>query len=214
MEVEKKLQELTDFLIVGKHNETENLTKQLVEGGIEPKVILNEGLMKGMAVVGRRFRDQQMFVPQVLVAARAMKFGMKIIEPLMVGETNFSKGKILLGTVKGDVHDIGKNIVGIMLQGAGYEVIDLGIGITAEKYFEEYQKSDADIIGMSALLTTTMVYMKNVVEYFKDKKINVPIIVGGAPLNKKYADDIGADGYGRSAYEAVNLVDSILNKSK
>lgn len=213
MELEKKLQELSEFLISGKHIETERLTNELVDEGVKPKIILDEGLMKGMAVVGQRFRDQQMFVPQVLVAARAMKFSMKILEPLMIGEKNQSKGKVLLGTVKGDVHDIGKNLVGIMLQGSGYEVIDIGTGITAEKYFEEYEKAKPDIVGLSALLTTTMMYMKNVIEYFNEQNANVPIIIGGAPLNQKFADEIGAAGFGRSAYEAVQLVDSILQQN-
>ena len=212
MELEKKLYELSELLILGKHLDTEKLTKELVIEGVEPKKILEEGLMKGMAVVGQRFRDQQMFVPQVLVAARAMKFSMKILEPLMIGEENQSKGKILLGTVKGDVHDIGKNLVAIILQGSGYEVVDIGTGITAEKYFEEYQKEKPDIVGLSALLTTTMLYMKNVIEYFRENNAEVPIIIGGAPLNQKFADEIGAAGYGRSAYEAVQLVDSILQQ--
>lgn len=213
MDLEKKLQELSDFLINGKHLDTERLTQELVDEGVNPKTILDEGLIKGMAVVGQRFRDQQMFVPQVLVAARAMKFSMKVLKPLMIGEGNQSKGKVLLGTVKGDVHDIGKNLVGIMLQGAGYEVIDIGTGISAEKYFEEYEKVKPDIVGLSALLTTTMVYMKTVIEYFNEKNAGVPIIIGGAPLNQKFADEIGADGYGKSAYEAVQLVDSILQQN-
>ena len=210
MEVKQKLESLAEFVIGGKHLDAERVTKELIEDGVEPKTILDEALMKGMGVVGQRFRDQLMFVPQVLVAARAMKFSMKILEPLMIGSGVKSKGKVLIGTVKGDVHDIGKNLVSIMLQGAGYDVIDIGIGCTAEKYFEEYEKHKADIVGMSALLTTTMVYMKDVIEYFKEKNAGVPIIVGGAPLNQKFADEIGANGYGRSAYEAVQLVDSII----
>ena len=210
MDIEKELQELADFLIKGKHLETERLTKELVSEGVEPRTILDEGLMRGMTVVGERFRERKMFVPQVLISARAMKFSMKILEPLMIGEKNFSKGKIILGTVKGDVHDIGKNIVGIMLQGAGYEVIDLGTGVSAETYFEEYTKSDADIIGLSALLTTTMIYMEKVIGYFRNRNVSIPIIIGGAPCNKKFAEQIGATGYGQNAYEAVKLIDSIL----
>ena len=209
-----KLKKLSELLILGKHLDTEKITLELIEDGIEPEVILEEGLMPGMNIVGQRFRDQQMFVPQVLVAARAMKFSMKILEPLMIGSNHKSKGKILLGTVKGDVHDIGKNLVGIMLQGAGYDVIDLGIGITAEKYYEEFKKNDPDILGMSALLTTTMIYMKDVINLFEQKNIKIPIIVGGAPLNKKIANEMGATGFGKSAYEAVQLVDSLINKSK
>ena len=209
----EKLKKLSESLIFGKHFDAERITTELIEVGIEPEVILEEGLMPGMNIVGQRFRYQQMFVPQVLVAARAMKFSMKVIEPLMINSNHKSKGKILLGTVKGDVHDIGKNLVGIMLQGAGYNVVDLGIGITAEKYFEEYEKNEPDIIGMSALLTTTMIYMKDVINLFEQKNIKVPIIVGGAPLNNKIAAEMGATGFGRSAYEAIKLVDSIqLNK--
>jgi 5-methyltetrahydrofolate--homocysteine methyltransferase len=207
-----KLKKISELLILGKHLETEKITLELIEEGIKPEVILEEGLMPGMNIVGQRFRDQQMFVPQVLVAARAMKFSMKILEPLMIGSNHKSKGKILLGTVKGDVHDIGKNLVGIMLQGAGYDVIDLGIGITAEKYYEEYEKNEPVIIGMSALLTTTMIYMKDVINLFEQKNIKIPIIVGGAPLNKKIANEMGAAGFGKSAYEAVQLVDSLITK--
>ena len=134
--MKEKLQKLSELLIAGKHFETERITRELIENNVEPGVILEEGLMPGMNIVGQRFRDQLMFVPQVLVAARAMKFSMKVLEPLMAGSNHKSKGKILLGTVKGDVHDIGKNLVGIMLQGAGYNVIDLGIGITAGKFLE------------------------------------------------------------------------------
>ncbi len=207
-----KLKKLSELIIIGKHLDTEKITQELIEEGIRPEVILEEGLMPGMNIVGQRFRDQQMFVPQVLVAARAMKFSMKVLEPHMIGSNHKSKGRILLGTVKGDVHDIGKNLVGIMLQGAGYDVIDLGIGITAEKYFEEYEKNEPDIIGMSALLTTTMMYMKDVINLFQQKNVKVPIIVGGAPLNKMIANEIGAAGFGRSAYEAVQLVDSLVTK--
>ena len=210
--MKEKLQILAELLITGKHLETEKLTGELIDSGVSPEIILQDGLMPGMNIVGQRFRDQEMFVPQVLVVARAMKFSMKVLEPLMVGSNHKSKGKILLGTVKGDVHDIGKNLVGIMLQGAGYHIIDLGIGITAEKYLEEFEKNEPDIIGMSALLTTTMMYMKDVINLFEQKKIKVPIIIGGAPLNKKIADEMGATGFGRSAYEAVQLVDSIQLK--
>ena len=171
--MKEKLQILAELLITGKHLETEKLTGELIDSGVSPEIILQDGLMPGMNIVGQRFRDQEMFVPQVLVAARAMKFSMKVLEPLMVGSNHRSKGKILLGTVKGDVHDIGKNLVGIMLQGAGYHIIDLGIGITAEKYLEEFEKNEPDIIGMSALLTTTMMYMKDVINLFEQKKIKV-----------------------------------------
>jgi len=213
MEYQEKLNELSECIISRKHIDAERITQELVLSGVTARTILDEGLMKGMNIVGQRFRDQQMFIPQVLVAARAMKFSMKILEPLMIGQENNSKGKVLVGTVKGDVHDIGKNLVAIMLQGAGYEVVDIGIGCSAEKFFEEYQKNKPDVIGMSALLTTTMIYMKEVINYFNNKNVKVPLIIGGAPINKKFAEEIGADGFGRSAYEAVQVVDSLITKN-
>ena len=211
MELDERLKSLADLVISGKHLETERLTVELLGMGANPQQILDNGLMPAMDIVGQRFRDHQIFVPQVLVAARAMKFSMKILDPLMIGEKKKTKGKIILGTVKGDVHDIGKNLVGIMLQGAGYEVNDLGVGVHAEKFYEEYQNTGADLIALSALLTTTMLHMRDVIELFYNKNVTVPIIVGGAPLNKKFADEIGAGGFGRNAYEAIHLVDSIMH---
>lgn len=186
--------------------------QELLDENVTPQVILDEALMKGMAVVGEKFRNNEMFVPQVLVSARAMKLVMTILEPYFTASSISKKGKIIIGTVKGDIHDIGKNLVSIMLQGAGYDVVDLGTGCTAEKFYDEYEKNEANVVGMSALLTTTMVYMKTVIDYFKDKKAEVPLIIGGAPINQKYADEIGADGYAKNAYDAVILVDKILEK--
>jgi 5-methyltetrahydrofolate--homocysteine methyltransferase len=210
MEIESKLESLSIAVINGKHLEAEVITQELLLNDVKPQAILDNALMKGMAVVGERFRDQLIFVPQVLVSARAMKFAMKALEPYLIKNAVASKGKILLGTVKGDVHDIGKNLVAIMLQGCGYEVTDIGTGCSAEKFHEEFIKCNADVVGMSALLTTTMIYMETVINYFKEKNINVPLIVGGAPLNKKFADEIGASGFARNAYDAVKLVDSIM----
>jgi len=210
MGVNEKLAELAQFVISGKHLEAQKITQELIDEKCDPQTILNEGLMKGMEVVGQRFRDNQMFVPQVLVAARAMKTSMKVIEPLMLASAVKSKGKILIGTVKGDVHDIGKNIVATMMQGAGYEVIDIGTGCDVNKFYQEYETHKPDLIGMSALLTTTMVNMKPVIDHFKNKNVNVPFIVGGAPLNQKFADEIGANGYGRDAYDAVKIADQLL----
>lgn len=210
MSSQEKLSELAQLVITGKHLDAQKITQELIDEKCDPQTILNDGLMKGMEVVGQRFRDNQMFVPQVLVAARAMKTSMKVIEPLMISGEIKSKGKVLIGTVKGDVHDIGKNIVATMMQGAGYEVIDIGTGCDVNKFYQEYETHKPDLIGMSALLTTTMVNMKPVIDHFKNKNVNVPFIVGGAPLNKKFADEIGAAGYGRDAYDAVKTADSIL----
>jgi corrinoid protein of di/trimethylamine methyltransferase len=211
MEMSEKLSLLAQFIISGKHLDAQRITQELIDNKCDPQIILNDGLMKGMEVVGQRFRDNQMFVPQVLISARAMKTSMKVIEPLMVSGALKSKGKILIGTVKGDVHDIGKNIVATMMQGAGYEVIDIGTGCDVNKFYQEYETHKPDLIGMSALLTTTMVNMKPVIDYFKEKKINIPFMVGGAPINKKFADEIGASGYGKDAYDAVKTADRILS---
>jgi 5-methyltetrahydrofolate--homocysteine methyltransferase len=212
MNLQQKLSDLAQLIISGKHLDAQKITYELIENNVDPDTILKESLMKGMEVVGQRFRDNQIFVPQVLVSARAMKTSMKVLEPLMIKENIKSKGKVLIGTVKGDVHDIGKNIVAAMLQGGGYVVIDIGIGCDENKFFQEYETHQPNIIGISALLTTTMINMKPVIDHFKNKNVNLPFIVGGAPLNKKYADEIGASGYGKDAYESVKLVDSLLNQ--
>ncbi len=208
----KKFTQLSEAIINGKQNDAEAITKQLIDEGIKPKEILDYGLMIGMQEVGVRFRDKKYFLPQVLVSARAMKVSMVLLEPLLAKGDVQLKGKIMLGTVKGDVHDIGKNIVSMMLQGAGYKVIDIGIGCSAEQFINSYLKEKPDVIGLSALLTTTMVYMKIVIDLFKENKIDVPIIIGGAPVNKKFAADIGAAGFAKDAYDTVALVDSIIGK--
>ncbi|MCX6170268.1 MAG: corrinoid protein [Ignavibacteriales bacterium] len=210
MEIDDKLESLSIAIINGKHLDAQKITQELLTNNVLPQTILDNALMKGMAIVGERFRDQLIFVPQVLIAARAMKFAMKALEPYLIKGGVASKGRILIGTVKGDVHDIGKNLVAIMLQGCGYEVIDIGTGCSAEKFHEEYIKCNADVIGMSALLTTTMIYMESVIKFFREKNIKIPIIVGGAPLNQKFADEIGSSGFARNAYDAVQLVDSIM----
>lgn len=212
MNAQEHLASLAQCVIDGKHIESEQLTRQLLDGGSSPMLILDEGLLPGMAVVGRRFRDGEMFLPQVLVSARAMKTAMKILEPLLAASNIEPKGKILIGTVKGDVHDIGKNLVSVMLQGNGYSVIDIGTQNPVEKYLAAYEQHHPDIIGLSALLTTTMMYMKTVITTFKEKNIPVPIIVGGAPVTQKFADEINAHGYAKNAVEAVELVNRLLNK--
>ncbi|MFA7287744.1 MAG: corrinoid protein [Melioribacteraceae bacterium] len=208
--MEEKLNQLAEYVISGKKFETEKLTKELIEENVNIKEILDNGLLKGMEVVGLRFREHKMFVPQVLVSARAMHCAMKILEPLLIAADLKKKGKIMIGTVFGDVHDIGKNLVAIMLKGAGYEVIDIGIGCNAQKFYTEYEKHQPDVIGMSALLTTTMVNMKSVIQYFKEKNIEIPFIVGGAPINQKFALEIGAAGYGKDAYDSVRIMDRLV----
>jgi 5-methyltetrahydrofolate--homocysteine methyltransferase len=165
-----------------------------------------------MEVVGMRFKRGELFLPEVLVSARAMKVSMAMLEPLLARSEYKTKGTILLGTVKGDVHDIGKNLVGIMLRGAGYAVIDIGVGCDAERFVEQYRLHRPDIVGLSALLTTTMVYMKTVVEAFASQGLHVPIIVGGAPVTPRFAEDIGAAGYAPNAADAVTLVEKLVTR--
>ncbi|MEM7071776.1 MAG: corrinoid protein, partial [Pseudomonadota bacterium] len=180
-------------------------TNILLERGWAPYKILTEALVHGMSIVGVDFRDGILFVPEVLMAANAMKAGMGILRPLLAETGAPPQGVMVIGTVKGDIHDIGKNLVGMMLEGAGFEVYDLGINNPVENYLEALEKHNADILGMSALLTTTMPYMKVVIDTMKEKNIRdqYVIMVGGAPLNEEFANEIGADSYCRDAAVAV-----------
>lgn len=188
------------------------LTQKALSEGISPGEILNKGLVAGMDVVGERFKKNEIFIPEVLVSARAMKEGMKIVKPLLGDEIVGSRGKVVIGTIKGDLHDIGKNIVGMLLEGAGFEVTDLGTDVTKEQFMEVVEKEGVDIIGMSALLTTTMTYMKEVIQSVEDANLKgkVKVIIGGAPITQSYAEEIKADGYAPDAASAVDLVKSLL----
>ena len=169
--------------------------------------VLEEGLIAGMRVVGEDFKYNRIFVPEVLLAARAMKAGMAVLQPLLTDRADeASAGTLVMGTVKGDLHDIGKNLVGMMAEGAGFKVVDLGTNTSAEEFIGAVREHDADIVGMSALLTTTMVYMKTVVDAFAEAGLGeVPLCVGGAPISHEYAAEIGADGYAADAGSAVEL---------
>lgn len=188
------------------------LTQKAVSEGIAATEILDNGLVAGMNVVGEKFKNNEVFIPEVLVSARAMKAGMKIVRPLLAEANVASKGTIVVGTVKGDLHDIGKNIVGMLLEGAGYQVVDLGTDVTREQFMEVVEKQSAGVIGMSALLTTTMTYMKDVIQAVDDAGLRdkVKVIIGGAPITQSYADEIKADGYAPDAASAVDLVKGIL----
>lgn len=188
------------------------LTQKALSEGISAGEILNKGLVAGMDVVGERFKKNEIFIPEVLVSARAMKEGMKIVKPLLGDEIAGSRGKVVIGTIKGDLHDIGKNIVGMLLEGAGFEVTDLGTDVTKEQFMEVVEKEGVDIIGMSALLTTTMTYMKEVIQSVEDANLKgkVKVIIGGAPITQSYAEEIKADGYAPDAASAVDLVKSLL----
>jgi 5-methyltetrahydrofolate--homocysteine methyltransferase len=201
---------IAEALIEGNADKVKQLVTAAVDEKVEPGKILDEGLIAGMEVVGVRFKNCEIYVPEVLVSARAMSAGMGIIEPLLAAAGIKARGTLVLGTVKGDLHDIGKNLVGMMLKGTGWKVVDLGVDIDSEKFVEEAMKADADVIGMSALLTTTMVNMKAVIELAKAKDCKAKVVVGGAPLTKSYADEIGAAGYAPDAATAVEVVNGFI----
>jgi 5-methyltetrahydrofolate--homocysteine methyltransferase len=201
---------IAEALIEGNADKVKQLVQSAVDEKAGPGKILDEGLIAGMEVVGVRFKNCEIYVPEVLVSARAMHAGMEILEPLLTKAGIKARGTVVLATVKGDLHDIGKNLVGMMLKGSGWKVVDLGVDIDGEKFVETAMKEDADVIGMSALLTTTMVNMKGVIELVKAKDCKAKVVVGGAPLTKSYADEIGANGYAPDAATAVELVNSLL----
>ena len=201
------LNDISDALQQGRVPKVKEFVQQALDEGIPASEILEQGLLSGMNTIGEKFKNNEVFVPEVLIAARAMQAGLALLEPLIAASGRKSLGKVAIGTVKGDLHDIGKNLVGIMLKGAGYEVMDLGVNCDIAKYEDAVGKG-ARIIGCSSLLTTTMPYMKDVVEHFKGK--GVKVIIGGAPVTQAYADEIGADGYSDDANGAVKLVDSLM----
>ncbi len=207
------LEDLAASVISGNAPKTEELTKSALEGGINPGEVLNNGLVAGMEVVGKKFKNNEFYVPEVLIAARAMKAGMTILRPKLA-ETGIEPiGKFAIGTVKGDLHDIGKNLVAMMMEGAGFEVVDLGVDVAPEKFVNAVKENNVSYIGMSALLTTTMVNMKSVIETLVSSGVrnDVKVVVGGAPLTQNFADEIGADGYAADAASAVDLVKGMLN---
>jgi len=185
-------------------NVTELVQKALDEG-VNVKEVLDGGLIKGMSELGVKFKNNEVYVPEVLIAARAMNEAMKVLEPKLVEAGIEPVGKIVIGTVKGDLHDIGKNLVGMMFKGAGFDVVDIGIDITPEKFVEAAKAEGVKLLGLSALLTTTMPQMKNVVDAAKEAGITAKIIIGGAPVTQAYADEIGADGYAPDAASAVDV---------
>jgi methylmalonyl-CoA mutase cobalamin-binding domain/chain len=199
------VKQMQDDLYDGLKAEVEEGVHILLERGWTPYRVLTEALVGGMTIVGVDFRDGILFVPEVLLAANAMKGGMAILRPLLVETGAPPSGKMVIGTVKGDIHDIGKNLVGMMMEGAGFEVIDLGINCDVDKYLKALEEHKPDILGMSALLTTTMPYMKVVIDTMKEKGIrdDYVVLVGGAPLNEAFADAVGADAYCRDAAVAV-----------
>ncbi|MEM8678423.1 MAG: corrinoid protein [Planctomycetota bacterium] len=205
---------MNQLLYEGKAKEVTTLTEAALAEGKGPHEVLEEGLIAGMAVVGEDFKHNRLYVPQVLIAARAMKAGMAVLKPLLAaGGDATSAGTVVMGTVKGDLHDIGKNLVCMMAEGAGFEMVDLGVDQSADKFVEAVKKHSAGIVGMSALLTTTMPYMKVVIDRFQEEGLeHVKICVGGAPVSEMFADEIGADGYGADASRAVELFKELYPK--
>ena len=199
------LQALADALTKGDRDTVTKLTQAALDEGVGPKEILDNGLIAGMTVVGVRFKANEIYVPEVLIAARAMHAGMHVLEPKLVEAGVEPIATVVLGTVKGDLHDIGKNLVGMMLTGAGLKVVDVGTDVSAEKFVAACKDSDASVCAMSALLTTTMPQMSDVVKALKDAGSPTKTIIGGAPVTQNYADEIGADGYGPDAASAADV---------
>jgi 5-methyltetrahydrofolate--homocysteine methyltransferase len=199
---------IKDFLCQGDDQQVLQLVTKAIQEKIAAKEILDKGLLAGMNIISEQFKNHEIFLPDVLLASKAMHAGLEQIKPLLIDANIPSLGKVVLGTVQGDLHDIGKNLVGILLKGAGFEVIDLGKGISPEKFLETAQAEQAKVIGMSALLTTTMPVMKNVVSLLKEKGLQgkIKTLIGGAPVTEAYAKQIGADTY---AYDAANAVERV-----
>jgi len=203
-----QLLRISELLQKGDHEGVHEHVQGAIEDELPAAEILNDGLLAGMDVIGRRFRDHEIFLPDVLLAARAMYAGLDLLRPLLIAEEVPTRGKVVIGSVQGDLHDIGKNLVGIMLKGAGYEVIDLGNDVAPERFVDAATQEGAPVIGMSALLTTTMSAMKKVVDLLNERGLGdrIKTIVGGAPLSEDFARSIGADAYG---FDAANAVETI-----
>jgi 5-methyltetrahydrofolate--homocysteine methyltransferase len=202
-------------LSAGKMDEVKALTQKALDAGDSPEKVLKEGLIKAMDRIGVLFKNNEIYIPEVLIAARAMHAGLAVLKPILAKSNASAAAKIMIGTVKGDLHDIGKNLVGMMLEGAGFEVIDAGIDVPAEKFVQAAKEKGAQVIGMSALLTTTMMQMKATVESLQAAglKGKVKIVVGGAPVTDEFARQIGADGYAPDAASAVSMVKKLLGVS-
>ena len=199
------LEEISEFLQKGKRKNVKALIEQALEEGIDPKMILKEGLMSGMSIIGGKFKREEVFVPDVMMAARAMNVGLSILEPKLVEAGNEPIGRVVIGTVQGDLHDIGKNLTAMLLKGAGFEIYDMGVDVSAEAFLEKAEEVNADIIGLSALLSTTMSQMKEDIDLLKEKNLRDKYIVmiGGAPITNEFAEEIGADYYTPDAASAA-----------
>jgi len=214
--VRPQMQAVAAALIDGAHEEVNRLTREALDAGVDALEIMDDGLIAGMGIVGIKFRENFIFVPEVLACARAMKAGMAHIEPILSDAGVEPVGTVIMGTVKGDLHDIGKNLCIMMLRGAGFVVHDLGVDTSDDEFIEAVEEHDAHLVGMSALLTTTMPNMGKTIEAFIDEDLrdDVKIMVGGAPVTQEFADDMGADGYGENALDCVELAKKLLAELK
>ncbi len=209
------ISDISEYLQKGKAKDVKALVQQALDDNEDPKVILNDGLLSGMSIIGEKFKNDEVFVPEVLVAARAMNAGLGILEPKLVEVGNEPVGRVVIGTVQGDLHDIGKNLVAMMLKGAGFEVTDIGVDVEPATFIEEAENNNADVICMSALLTTTMPNMEATISLLKEKGLrdNYIVMVGGAPVNESFAEEIGADYYTPDAATCAEVAkEAVLSK--
>jgi len=206
------LQKISEELQVGNYQEVPKLVQSALNAKIPPAKILSDGLVAGMDIVGDKFRRDELFMPEVLISAKAMQAGMEVLRPKLIEAGAKLAGKVIVGTVKGDLHDIGKNLVGMLMEGAGFQVIDLGIDVPSEKFVEAVKSQKPNVVGLSALLTTTMPKMKEVIESLVEAGVrkSVKVMVGGAPVTEKFAKDIGADGYAPDAASAVEKARELI----
>jgi 5-methyltetrahydrofolate--homocysteine methyltransferase len=204
--------DLSQAVIAGQEARVKELTQAAINSGADPLAIINEGLIAGMNVVGASFKSGQMFVPEVLMSARTMSAGMELVKPLLGGQEAPSAGKVVIGTVKGDLHDLGKNLVAMMLESGGFNVVNLGIDLAPEKFVQAVKDYQPQVVGLSALLTTTMLVMKDVIELLKEEGLRdkVRVVIGGAPISYDFASEIGADGFAPDAASAVELCRKLL----
>jgi 5-methyltetrahydrofolate--homocysteine methyltransferase len=210
--MDEKIQAVYDAVLNGAMADTTGLVQEAIDAGLEADVILKEGLIAAMSEIGHKFETGEAYVPEMLISAKSMKFGLELLRPHLVAADVQPVGKVIIGTVQGDLHDIGKNLVAMMMEGAGFEVIDLGADVKPEKIIEAIDEHKPDIVALSALLTTTMGNMKTVITKMEDAGVNneISVMIGGAPVTQEYADEIGADGFGVDASQAANLAKKLV----
>jgi len=210
--MEEKIQAVYDAVLKGAMADTSGFVQEAIDAGLEADVILKEGLIAAMSEIGHKFETGEAYVPEMLISAKSMKFGLELLRPHLVAADVQPVGKVIIGTVQGDLHDIGKNLVAMMMEGAGFEVIDLGADVKPEKVIEAIEEHKPDIVAMSALLTTTMGNMKTVITKMEDAGVNneIRVMIGGAPVTQDYADEIGADGFGIDASQAAKVAKKLV----